>query len=263
MAQFLLNELAAKGPMKASEFEQEGDRRRGPWWDWSEAKVGLEMLFHAGQVAVAGRVRFERVYDLPERRLPAAVLGVGIPKPEAIRELTRRASIAMGVATVRDLADYWRLLQVDVKSAVTDLVDAGELVPVKVQGWGVAAYLHRDARIPRHIVGAALLSPFDPVVWERTRTEMMFGFRYRIEIYTPAPKRIFGYYTLPVLIDDALVARIDLKTDRQAKVLRVQSAWKEPGQTADVERIWQLLRETAAWQGMETVEVMGRGDLPL
>jgi uncharacterized protein YcaQ len=178
-----------------------------------------------------------------------------------VRELVRRAARALGIATRADLADYFRLRSDDTSAAIADLVDEGELVPVTVPGWKAKAWLHRDARIPRRIETAALLSPFDPVVWDRKRTERMFGFHYRIEIYTPEPKRVFGYYTLPVLVDEAIVGRIDLKSDRQAGVLRVQSAWREPGQVVDLDRVAALVRDAAAWQGMERVEVVQRGDL--
>ena len=260
MTDFLLGELAAKGPLPASKIEHEATKRSGPWWGWSEVKSALETMFFDGRVVVAGRKNFERYYDLPERRLPAAVLGATIPKGDALRELVRQASAALGIATVRDLADYWRLYQADAKAAVLELVEAGELLPVRVAGWP-PAYLHRDARIPRRVEGVALLSPFDPVVWERARTERMFGFHYRIEIYTPGPQRRFGYYTLPVLQDESLVGRIDLKTDRQNRALRVQSAWTEPGHAPDVPRLAQLLRETAAWQGMDELVVQQWGDL--
>ena len=260
MTDFLLGELAAKGPLPASKIEHEANKRSGPWWGWSEVKSALETMFFDGRVVVAGRKNFERFYDLPERRLTAHVLSASIPKAEAIRELVRQGAQALGVGTVRDLADYWRLYQADARAAVLELVETGELLPVRVEGWP-PAYLHRDARIPRRIEGTALLSPFDPVVWERARTERMFGFRYRIEIYTPGPKRQFGYYTLPVLQDEALVGRIDLKSDRQNRALRVQSAWTEPGHHPDVARIAQLLRETAAWQGLDGLVVQQWGDL--
>jgi len=261
MTDFLLAELRDKGPLPASKIEHEATKRSGPWWGWSEVKSALETMFFDGRVVVAGRKNFERYYDLPERRLPAHVLTAAVSKADALRELVRQASAALGVATVRDLADYWRLYQADTKTAVAELVEAGELLPVAVEGWGTPAYLHRDARIPRRIEAMALLSPFDPVVWERARTERMFGFRYRIEIYTPGPQRIFGYYTLPVLQDEALVARVDLKSDRHSRALRVQSAWREPGQSPDAARLAQLLRETAAWQGMESIVVQEWGDL--
>ncbi len=259
---FLLNELAEKGALPASAIEHESNKRSGPWWGWSDVKTGLEVLFFRGDVAVAGRTRFERTYDLPERRLPAEVLGRDIPKAAAIGELVRLGTQALGVGTARDIADYWRLPQAETKAALADLVESGELHPVTVSGWGAPAFLHRDARIPRRIEAAALLSPFDPVVWERARALRMFGFHYRIEIYTPAPKRIHGYYTLPVLIDEALVGRIDLKTDRQNGVLRVQSAWREGAAADGLEpRIAQLVRDAAAWQGMGGIEVVARGDL--
>ncbi len=262
MIDFLLAELAEKGPLPASAIEHESNKRNGPWWGWSDVKRGLEVLFFRGEVAVAGRNRFERLYDLAHRRLPARVLGHDIPEDDAMRELVRLGSVALGIGSVRDIADYWRLPQAETKLAIRDLVDSGDLAPVSVPGWDVPAYLHTTARIPRKIETAALLSPFDPIVWERARALRMFGFHYRIEIYTPAPKRRFGYYTLPVLIDEALVGRIDLKTDRQNGVLRVQSAWRE-GHLADglEPRIAELLRNTAAWQGMGGIEVVARGDL--
>jgi len=262
MTDFLLAELTEKGPLPASAIEHESNKRNGPWWGWSEVKQGLDVLFFRGEVAVAGRNRFERLYDLPARRLPAHVLGRDIPKDDAIRELVRLGSRALGIGTVRDIADYWRLPQAETKIAIRDLVESGDLLPVTVPGWGAPGLLHSQARIPRRVETAALLSPFDPIVWERARGLRMFGFHYRIEIYTPAPQRTFGYYTLPVLIDEALVGRIDLKTDRQNGVLRVQSAWREATAADGLEpRIAQLLRTTAAWQGMSGIEVVARGDL--
>ncbi len=261
MLDFLRAELREKGPLTAREVEHDANVRRGPWWGWSDVKTGLETLFMFGEVVTAGRERFERRYDLAERRLAASVLGRDIAKPDAVRELVRVATQALGVGTVRDIADYFRLMQDVTKTALTELVESGDIVPVTVEGWGRQAFLHRDARVPRRIEATALLSPFDPIVWERERALRMFGFHYRIEIYTPAHKRTFGYYTMPLLIDEALVGRIDLKSDRQARVLRVQSAWREPGHAVDLERTAELLRRTAAWQGMEEIEVVDRGDL--
>jgi len=261
MLDWLRNELAEKGPLPASRFEHDANVRKGPWWGWSDVKLGLEFLFGWGDVVSAGRSNFERVYALPEQILPTAVLETQIEPDDAIRELVRRGSCALGIGTVKDIADYYRLGNAVTKTAIQELVDAGELHRVTVPGWGTPAYLHAEARIPRRIETAALLSPFDPVVWERTRTLTMFGFHYRIEIYTPAPKRLFGYYTLPVLIDEALAGRIDLKSDRQNGVLRVQSAWHEAGASGGMgERLVPLLRETAAWQGLGAIEVMDRGD---
>jgi uncharacterized protein len=254
-------ELAANGPMPASAFEREAQRARGPWWDWDEVKRGLERLFRVGELVSAGRTNFERTYALPEQVLPGEVLARVVPAEQARYELLKRGAIAHGIGTLNDFADYYRIKQTTAKPALQRLLDEGELLPVTVAGWGKQAYLHKDARIPRRIEAAALLSPFDPVVWERDRALRMFGFHYRIEIYTPAPKRVFGYYTLPVLVDDALVGRIDLKNDRQAGVLRVQSAWREEGAVFDVDRIVPVLRAIAAWQGCESIEAMDRGDL--
>ncbi|MBX3194716.1 MAG: YcaQ family DNA glycosylase [Microbacteriaceae bacterium] len=257
----LRSELAANGPMPASAFEREAERARGPWWDWDHVKRGLERMFRLGEVVSGGRKNFERVYALPEQVLPADLIEHEVPEGDAKYELMRRAAIAHGIGTLNDLADYFRIKPTRAKDALQRLVDEGEVLPVTVPGWNRPAYLHKDARIPRRMETAALLSPFDPVVWERDRALRMFGFHYRIEIYTPAPKRVYGYYTLPVLIDDALVGRIDLKNDRQAKVLRVQSAWREDGAVFDVERIVPVLHEMASWQGCESIAVADRGDL--
>jgi uncharacterized protein YcaQ len=255
-------ELAANGPMPASAFEREAERARGPWWDWDEVKRGLERMFRVGELVSAGRTGFERTYALPEQILPPEIIARDVPIDEAKYQLMKRAAVAHGIGTLNDFADYFRIKQTQAKDALQRLVDEGEVRPVTVPGWGKQAYLHRDATVPRKIETAALLSPFDPVVWERDRALRMFGFHYRIEIYTPAPKRIFGYYTLPVLVDDELVGRIDLKNDRQAKVLRVQSAWREEGAPAGIaERIVPVLREIAEWQGCETIAVVDRGDL--
>jgi len=268
MLQWLRDELAGTGAITARDIEHDANRRTGPWWGWSDVKQGLEMLFRWGEVSSAGRTRFERTYALTEHVIPAELRDQSISRHDAHRALLAQAARALGIATSADLADYFRLKNVDVRPAISDLADAGEIVPVTVQGWEQPAWLHRDARIPRRIKHVALLSPFDPVVWDRKRAERMFGFHYRIEIYTPEPQRQFGYYSLPVLVDDALVGRIDLKTDRQARVLRVQSAWHEEGlETRDggrgilAERIAPTLREVALWQGMESITVTGRGTL--
>jgi uncharacterized protein len=261
MLDFLRAELLEKGPLPAGKIEHDANVRTGPWWGWSDVKTGLECLFMFGEVVTAGRTRFERTYALAEQRLPAEIIGRSIPKPDAVRELVRSATRALGIGTVRDIADYWRLSQAITKTALTELVDGGELSPVSVDGWAAQAFVHRDARIPRRIDHVALLSPFDPMVWERARALRMFDFHYRIEIYTPAEKRMFGYYTLPLLQDDTIVGRIDLKTDRQNSALLVQSAWREAGARVDLDRVAALLRETAEWQGMERIHVVGRGDL--
>ncbi|WP_423923026.1 winged helix-turn-helix domain-containing protein [Frigoribacterium sp. 2-23] len=261
MARWLLDELRDKGPLPASLIEHDANVRTGPWWGWGDVKRGLESLFRVGDVVSAGRRRFERVYALPEQVLPASVLDETVDRAEAHRRLVAHAASAHGVGTTSDLADYFRLKTADVLPALHDLHDEGVLQPVSVDGWTRPAWLHRDARLPRRLDADALLSPFDPVVWERPRAERLFGFHYRIEIYTPQPKRVHGYYVLPVLQGDSLVARVDLKSDRQAGVLRVQAAWRERDLPVDVERLAALLHRASSWQGLDGVEVMPRGDL--
>lgn len=262
MLDWLLAELADKGPLPASAIEHDATKRVGPWWGWSDVKTGLETLFRWGDVVSAGRTRFERTYALPRQILSEEIIDRVVDRVDAHRELVHRSVAAHGIGTASDLADYFRLSVAETVAALRDLEDAGIVRQVEVPGWRRPAWLHTAARIPRRIVATALLSPFDPVVWERDRAERMFGFRYRIEIYTPAPKRIFGYYSLPILLDDALVGRIDLKSDRRNGVLRVQSAWNEacPHPDAAV-RLAPLLRETAAWQGLDDIEVVDRGSL--
>lgn len=260
---WLRAELAEKGPLPASKIERDASApRRGSWWEWDEVKRGLERMFRFGEVVSAGRTRFERIYALPEQVMAPELHGHEVPREEAVYSLMARSARAHGIGTLSDLADYYRLKTADAKPALQRLVDEGVVHPVTVPGWNRPAFLHRDARIPRRVEATALLSPFDPVVWERDRALRMFGFHYRIEIYTPAAKRKFGYYTLPVLVDEALVGRVDLKNDRQRGVLRVQSAWREEGAPRDIaERIVPALRELAAWQGLDALEVVDRGDL--
>lgn len=267
MLDWLRAELAGSGPLRASEIEHDSNVRRGPWWGWSDVKQGLEVLFRWGEVVSAGRTRFERTYALAEHVLPASVLDAEVSTADATRELVRRSAIAHGIGTLGDLGDYFRLKNAPTAAAIAELVDEGELLPVRVHGWEtrgkpVPLWLHRDARLPRRMQADALLSPFDPVVWRRERAERFFDFHYRIEIYIPVEKRIYGYYVLPVLIDDTIAARVDLKSDRQAGVLRVQAAWLEPGAPADTpERLALLLTEAAAWQGLDRIEVVDRGTL--
>ncbi|WP_086461252.1 crosslink repair DNA glycosylase YcaQ family protein [Agreia sp. VKM Ac-1783] len=262
MTQWLLAELAAKGPMRASEIEHDSNTRSGSWWGWSDVKRGLETLFRWGDVVSAGRTRFERVYALPEQVLPADIRDLHVPRDEAMRRLVSISARAHGVGTADDIADYFRLKAVDAVPAIRQLEEAGELVPVTIDAWAKPAWLHRDARLPRRIDAAAILSPFDPVVWARSRALRLFDFHYRIEIYTPEPKRVFGYYVLPVLIDDRVVGRVDLKNDRQARVLRVRAAWAEdgaPDETAP--RLASVLRQTMQWQGLDSIDVSPKGNL--
>jgi uncharacterized protein YcaQ len=225
----ILREVETRGPI-ASRDLAEGGRGQGSWWGWSDGKRALEWLFWAGFLTTASRRGFERVYDLPERVLPPEIVAAPTPEPaDAHRALIRVAARALGIATERDLRDYFRMDPPDSKAAVAALVEAGELMPVAVEGWSAPAYLDPAARVPRRIDARALVSPFDPLVWERDRTERLWGFRYRIEIYTPAHKREHGYYVLPFLLGERLAARLDLKADRQAGRLIVHSFHIEPG----------------------------------
>ena len=238
--------------------------RPGHMWNWHAGKVALEYLFYEGRVTTAKRVNFERYYDLTERVLPAGVLAQPTPsESEAKRELVRVAAQALGVATEPDLRDYFRISHASSKAAVADLVKTGELVPVEVAGWNAPAYLWHAARRPRGVAARALLAPFDPLVWFRERAERVFGFRYVLEIYVPQPKRQFGYYVLPFLLGEAFAGRVDLKADRQAGVLRVQSAWIEPGHDARrvAAELAAELALTASWLGLDDVQVGRRGDL--
>jgi uncharacterized protein YcaQ len=260
----VLARVTEVGPVGAGALH-EGERGGGPWWGWNETKVALEHLFWSGRLTTAVRTRqFERLYDLPERVLPREVLDTPTPSPEqARRALVERAARSHGVATERDLRDYFRLGVEEARRAVTTLVEDGVLLPVAVEGWTAPAWLHRDAALPRRVLASTLLSPFDPLVWERSRTSRLFGFDYRIEIYVPAPKRVHGYYVLPFLHDEGLRARVDLKADRKAGVLRVAASWLEPGSDA-VETAQALageLRRAADWQGLDEVVVEPRGDL--
>ncbi len=248
----ILDRIRAEGPLAVSDFD-DGKSRSG-WWEWGDSKRKLEWLFWAGHITTATRRGgFERVYDLPERVIPPAILALPTPdKATAHRELIARAAVATGVATETDLRDYFRTGVADTKVAIAELAEDGLLLPVSVEGWRQPAWLHRDARIPRKVDARALLVPFDPLIWERDRTERLYGFHYRIEIYTPAEKRRYGYYVLPFLLGDRLVARVDLKADRQASVLRVQSTHLEPGAPPETaEELAAALAEMAIWLGLE------------
>ena len=259
-----------RGPIGAGALEKalEAPTRPRPsgasWWERSDVKRICEYLFGTGVLTTGTRRHFERLYDLPERVLPPEVLAA--PRPdaaEAARTLVLGSAAALGVATEPELRDYYRIAPARSQAAVAELVEAGELERVQVRGWERPAYRLPGARVPRRITGRALLCPFDPLIWERDRTERMFGFRYRIEIYVPEPKRQYGYYVYPFLLDGELVGRVDLKADRAAGVLRVPGAFAEPG--VDVSRVTAELAEElhvmAGWLGLDGVEVGERGDL--
>jgi uncharacterized protein len=255
-----LKEIEAHGPIGAGDLEN-GGRGQGSWWGWSDGKRALEWLFWAGYVTTATRRGFERLYDLPERVLPRSVIDAPTPAPEdAQRTLLKLSAQALGVASERCLRDYFRLDVADTKARLAELVEAGDLVPVTVAGWDKPVYLDPAARRPRRIEAQALLSPFDPVVWERSRAERLFGFRYRIEIYTPADKREFGYYCLPFLLGDRIVARVDLKADRAAGRLIVHSIHPEASVAPEeiASHLGDELRRMAGWLGLTDIAVPSR-----
>jgi uncharacterized protein YcaQ len=256
--------VADNGPVVSGELKQRVGPK-GTWWDWDDGKVALEALFHTGRLTARRRGNdFARVYDLAERTLPAHVLArPPLPEMEARKELLVRAAKHHGVGTFEDLTDYHRQRNPPCRPLIAELVEEGRLVEAAVESWKQPAYVHPDAIVPRQIAARALLSPFDSLVWNRGRTERLFGFRYRIEIYVPQPKRQYGYYVLPFLLGDELVGRVDLKADRQRSTLLVQSAWGEPGihEPEVATELLAELRSMAGWLGLETVELVGRGDL--
>ncbi len=265
LVEWVLAQVGERGPVRASELTPPRRRDRAEMWSWSDEKKAIEHLFFAGRVSAAGRLNFERLYDLPERVLPETVLATPTPPAdEAQRQLVSFAAARLGVATEADLGDYFRLPRADSKARVAELVEAGELVPAAVEGWGKPAYLPAGQRLPQRAPQArALLSPFDSLIWMRERVERLFDFRYRIEIYVPKPKRVHGYYVLPFLLGDRLVARVDLKADRAAGVLRVPGAFLEPGaEEAEVAAaLTQELRQMAEWMGLARIVCGRKGDL--
>jgi uncharacterized protein YcaQ len=260
----VLRTVRERGPIRAAEVATPVRKPRNPWFNWSEGKLALDYLFFAGRVCTAHRVRFERHYDLPERVLPKAVLDAPTPaEDEAQRRLLLIAAARLGVATEPDLGDYFRLPRVESTARLAELVEAGALTPARVEGWSAPAYV-AAARLPTPAREArALLTPFDPLVWSRPRTERLFDFRYRIEMYTPVAKRVHGYYVLPFLLGDRLVARVDVKSDRQAGVLRVVGAFAEPGAdpAAVAPELADELRLLSGWLELEHVSVARKGDL--
>lgn len=255
------------GPIGAGAVEAElggASRQQGGWWNRSATKHACEYLFAVGELTTGTRQGFERRYDLPERVLPAEVLASPeIAEADAVRELIARSATALGVATESDLRDYYRIKPELGRRAIGELVEQGRLTLVQVDGWRQQAYLAAGARVPRRVRGRALLCPFDPLIWQRSRAERLFGFHYRIEIYVPEPKRIYGYYVFPFLLDGDLVARVDLKADRAAGMLRVHGAFGEPGidRGLVVGELAAELHTMAMWLGLSGVAVGARGDL--
>lgn len=256
--------IEAGGPVVSGEFNSRVGPK-GTWWDWDDAKIALEHLFWSGQVTARRRPNdFARLYELTERWIPRVALDRPVPsEAEARKELMMLAAKHHGVATFNDITDYHRQNRPISRPLFNELVEEGRLVPVAVDGWTHQGYLHPDARRPRRVNGRALLSPFDSLVFNRERTERIFGFRYRIEIYVPPPKRIHGYYVLPFLLGDELVARVDLKSDRHNRVLLVQGSYAEPGVPDEVvvPELAEELQLLAGWLGLDEVQVVPRGDL--
>ncbi len=255
--------VQSNGPTRVRDIPG-GGKAEGAWWGWSKGKLALETLFDQGLVTTATRQGFERIYDVPDRVIPQAILGLPTPSEgNAIRELVAKSGAALGIATDLDLRDYFRLPVADFKAALADTVEAGILRPVQVEGWKQQAYLHCAAALPKSAGATALLSPFDPLVWNRDRAERLFNFHYRIELYTPEAKRKFGYYVLPFLHGDNLAGRLCLKADRATSTLRVNSAHHESGVTAAevADPLMQELSLMARWLGLQHVQVVQRGNL--
>jgi len=272
----VFREVTERGPMSAGELSM-GGKSTGPWWGWSDGKTALELLFRQGRVAVAGRRNFERLYDIPERVFPDAVVRAGtVAAADAKKALLVRAARAMGVGTSKDIAQYfhidawWDRLSVNGRRAPAktdllfdELVEDGRLERVRVEGWKSPAYIVPGVRIPKAIDARAIVSPFDPLLWERKWTKAVFGFDYQIEIYVPAPKRIYGYYVLPFLMGDRFAARVDLKAERKTSTLIVHAAYVESGLDPRVvaPALADDLRSMAAWLSLESFVVGPKGNL--
>lgn len=264
--EFLKQTLAhveRNGPTRVRDIPDSG-KGAGGWWGWSKGKLALETLFDHGLITAAKREGFERIYDIPERVIPADILARETPpEREVFRELTARAAAALGIATEIDLRDYFRLPIAEARTALADCLADGSIIPVAVEGWKPQAYIHRDTRIPRGAGGIALLSPFDPICWNRARAERLFNFHYRIELYTPQEKRKFGYYVLPFLNGDQLAGRVCLKADRENSTLLVNASHHETDAdpVATAKALAPELRLMADWLGLGDVKVARSGNL--
>lgn len=258
----VLDEVRMRGPLTVRDLSDPGERT-GPWWGYGRGKIALEWHFRTGAVNVADRPNFHRLYDVTERIVADHHRSEELDRDDAIVALLERSARALGVGTLTDIADYYRIRLPDARRLFPRVLRAGAVFEVEVSGWGETAYRHVDATIPRRVEGTALLSPFDPLVWNRDRALRVFGLHYRIEIYVPEEQRVHGYYVLPFLMDGETVARVDLKTDRKAETLRVQAAHIEPGHPRDevARRLVAHLELTADWLGCRWIELAGRGDL--
>ena len=261
----VLREVTERGPLRPGDLDHHSNASRGPWWDWSDAKHALEALFFTGRLTVAERVNFIRHYDLPERVLPAEIVAAEVDEDTARRQLLKQAVRHHGIGTVADIADYYRMKNQSAAPLLAALANEGEVEEVEVAGWKGPVYLDPGARMPRSVDGLSVLCPFDPLIWFRPRTERLFDFHYRIEIYTPPPKRIFGYYVFPILLDGELVGRVDLKADRQAGLLRVRGSYVEEGQdpTRVAAPLASEMKTMAAWLSLKDVTVEKKGNLSM
>jgi len=267
LADDLLARLRNEGPATFSQLEIQRGPRRGSWWDWSDVKTALEYLFEDGVITAVGRTNFQRIYAPVEDVIPKPLRELAIPESEARRTLVRAAVRALGVGTLKDIADYFRFRVAPTAIALVELIDSGDVERVSVEGWTdnskpVDAFALTDSAMPTRAPDVStILTPFDPVTWNRDRARRMFGFDYTIEIYTPAAKRKFGYYSLPVLMDDALVGRIDLKADRKSRTLIVRSAhWESTRPRNATERLAGIVRSAATWRGLSSIVVDDWGD---
>lgn len=258
----VLDEVHRRGPLTVGSLSDPGERT-GPWWGYGRGKIALEWHFRTGAINVADRPNFHRMYDVIERVVSDRHRNDELDRDDAIVELLERSARALGVGTLADIADYYRIRMPEARRLFPRVLDTGSVFEVEVAGWGQSAYRHVDATIPRRVEGTALLSPFDPLIWHRDRALRVFGLHYRIEIYVPEDERVHGYYVLPFLMDGEIVARVDLKTDRKAEVLRVQAAHLEPGRPRDevAQRLAAHLERTAHWLECRGIEVVPRGDL--
>ena len=258
-------QVVERGPLQTRDLEDTGTRPGRSMWNWNTGKLALEILFIEGRVTTAHRPsNFVRMYDLPERVIDRSYLDTpDLPREVAQSNLLVAAALSMGVATADDIGDYYRIRMPEVRPLIEQLVQEGRLIEVDVEGWDKLGYLHPDAKLPRKARGTALLSPFDNLIWYRPRVERIWDFHYRIEIYVPEPKRVYGYYVLPFLMDGDLVARVDLKTDRQESTLRVKGAFSEPGTDRDAiaAELTPEIERIAGWLDMSDVSVEPNGDL--
>ncbi|MDA1257094.1 MAG: winged helix DNA-binding domain-containing protein [Chloroflexi bacterium] len=264
----ILEEIRRRGPLTIADLEDPGQRSGSSpspgWWNRAPGKVALEYHFATGDITSRERRNFSRVYDLPERAIPEQHLNAKpVTREDAHREFVRIAALAFGIGTDKDLADYYRIRTLDARPRLAELVESGELRKVEVEGWSQPAYLHSEASTNGPVKARALLSPFDQLIWERDRTERLFDFFYRIEIYVPEKKRQYGYYVLPFLLGEEIVARVDIKAERDRGTLRVRSAFIEDGQDPGhvAPELAAELELMAEWLGLQRVRVGRRGNL--